>query len=126
VVLPGYSLDGQGIASVFEPSEGDRDLWTDTCSGGRENDFVVMLLLCDNVSEKYLWPVSFHYLFAIFILGVQRSSICYRMCFPVVSFILVLLRVLLFWSSYSLPLFTHSRDEHNIGDCRQCNVVDVR
>jgi hypothetical protein len=67
----------------------------------------------------------FHYPSAIFILGVPRSSVCYRICFTVVSFIMVLLRLLLLWPSYSLPLFTQSRDEHNTGNCQQCNVVDV-
>jgi hypothetical protein len=95
-------------AEYLEQSEGDRDLWTDTCSGRREWDFVMMLLLCDIVSEKYLWSISFHYLSAIFIPGDPRSSICYRMCFPVVSFIMDLPRVLLLWPSYSLPfLLSH-------------------
>jgi hypothetical protein len=94
--------------SYLEQSEGVQDRWTETCSGRREWNFVMMLLLCDNVSEKYIWSISFHYPSAIFILGDPRSSICYRMYFPVVSFIMDYPRVLLIWPSYSLPcLLSH-------------------
>ena len=119
---PGRPRNRQLLWTAYlEQSEGDPDRWTDTCSGGREKDIVMMLLLCDNVSENYLWPIYFHYPSTIFVLEVPRSIMISCGVFHHGSSSRVVALTFV-----RFTFFTQSRDEHDTGDCRQCKVPDVR